>query len=90
LLGGVLRETRLRHVAWTRRGYDAVCQNPNAVIHRLTQKLVAGDILLLHDGGSARTSKGQPVVLEVLPRLLEQCASHGLHSVSLPMAFGDA
>jgi peptidoglycan/xylan/chitin deacetylase (PgdA/CDA1 family) len=90
LLGGVLRQTRLQHVAWTRRGYDAVCRNPDAVFRRLAHKLSAGDILLLHDGGSARTRKGQPVVLEVLPRLLEQCASHGLRSVSLPMAFGDA
>ncbi len=90
LLGGVLRQTRLHHAAWTRRGYDAVCRDPETVFRRLAHRLSAGDILLLHDGGSARMRNGQPVVLEVLPRLLERCASQGLHSVSLPMAFGDA
>ena len=90
LLGGVLRQTHMQHVAWTRRGYDAVCRNPDAVLRRLVHNLSAGDILLLHDGGSAHTRNGQPVVLEVLPRLLERCASHGLRSVSLPMAFSDA
>ncbi|MHB0888447.1 polysaccharide deacetylase family protein [Acidithiobacillus sp.] len=89
-LGGVLRQTHLQHVAWTRRGYDAVCRNPDAVLRRLVHNLSAGDILLLHDGRSAHTRNGQPVVLEVLPRLLERCASHGLRCVSLPMAFGDA
>jgi peptidoglycan/xylan/chitin deacetylase (PgdA/CDA1 family) len=90
LLGSMLRKTHMQHVAWTRRGYDAVCRNPDAVLRRLVHNLSAGDILLIHDGGSARARNGQPVVLEVLPRLLERCASQGLHSVSLPMAFNDA
>ncbi|MHB1670394.1 MAG: polysaccharide deacetylase family protein, partial [Thiomonas sp.] len=64
--------------------------NPDAVFRRLAHNLSAGDILLLHDGQSARTRNGQPVVLEVLPRLLERCAGHGLRCVSLPMAFSDA
>ena len=89
-LGGVLRQTHMQHVAWTRRGYDAVCRNPDVVLRRLVHNLAAGDILLMHDGGSARTRNGQPVVLEVLPRLLERCASHGLRSVSLPMALSNA
>ena len=49
--------------------------------------LGAGDILLLHDGNAARTATGRPVVLEVLPTLLERCASAGLHAVTLPAAF---
>lgn len=88
-LDGVLASCRLSHVAWTRRGYDAVWTNPDTVFLRLARKLSAGDVLLLHDGGSARTVQGQPVVLDVLPRLLERCATLGLVSVSLPMAFED-
>lgn len=87
LLDGVLEGCRLHHVAWTRRGYDAVWRNADTVLLRLTRKLAAGDILLLHDGGSAYTHNGQPVVLAVLPPLLERCAVLGLNSVSLPMAF---
>jgi peptidoglycan/xylan/chitin deacetylase (PgdA/CDA1 family) len=89
LLASVLESCQLNHVAWTRRGYDAVWPNPDTVFLRLARKLSAGDVLLLHDGGSARTVQGQPVVLDVLPRLLERCADLGLVSVSLPMAFKD-
>ncbi|HEV8518454.1 MAG TPA: hypothetical protein VGQ54_07755, partial [Burkholderiales bacterium] len=47
--------------------------------------LAAGDVLLLHDGAYARTDAGEPVVLAVLPALLEKLAALGLKSVSLPI-----
>jgi peptidoglycan-N-acetylglucosamine deacetylase len=56
------------------------------VLARLQRNLAAGDILLLHDGHAARTRSGEPVVLAVLPRLLENLAMRGLKAVSLPMA----
>lgn len=86
-LGGVLRQLDMQHVAWTRRGFDTVCRDPDVVLRRLVRNLSAGDILLIHDGASTRVGHRKPVVLEVLPRLLERCASHELRSVSLPMAF---
>lgn len=89
LLNDVLDACQLEHVAWTRRGFDAVRSNADAVFLRLARTLSPGDILLLHDGGSARTRDGRPVVLAVLPELLERCKVLGLHSVSLPMAFRD-
>ncbi|MHB8423063.1 MAG: polysaccharide deacetylase family protein [Leptospirales bacterium] len=87
LLDDVLRECQLEHVAWTRRGFDTVWSDAAAVFLRLSRKLSAGDILLLHDGGSSRMNDGRPVVLAVLPELLERCTVLGLRSVSLPMAF---
>ena len=51
--------------------------------------LAAGDVLLLHDGAGARTEHGEPVVLAVLPTLLDEIAAQGLKSVSLPGAFSD-
>lgn len=89
-LGFVLRQLHMQHVAWTRRGYDTVCHNSDLVFRRLVHNLSAGDILLMHDGGSASTVTGQPVVLEVLPRLLECFEQHDLHSVSLPMALDNS
>jgi hypothetical protein len=56
-------------------------------LSRLTRGLAAGDILLLHDGDSARTADGQPMVLAVLPSLLEKLANEGLRSVALPDCF---
>ena len=52
----------------------------------LERGLAAGDILLLHDGQSATAPSGEPVVLEVLPRLLAALQTRGLKPVTLPQA----
>jgi peptidoglycan-N-acetylglucosamine deacetylase len=87
LLDPILGRRGLRYVSWTRRGYDAVNRDPVRVTALLAQGLGAGDVLLLHDGAGARTHDGRPVVLLVLPALLEALAARGLRSVSLPAAF---
>jgi peptidoglycan/xylan/chitin deacetylase (PgdA/CDA1 family) len=87
LLDPVVTRCGLQYVSWTRRGFDTVRRDPDAVLRRLTRNLRAGDILLLHDGASARTIGGEPVVLAVLPRLLARLEHEGLRSVSLPAAW---
>jgi len=79
----VLAKLDLQLASWTRRGFDTVRRNPDYVAGRLLDKLAAGDILLLHDGHAARTAADRPVVLEVLPRLLDACAGRGLTPVTL-------
>lgn len=86
LLDLVLARRALRYVSWTRRGFDALSRNPSRVLERLTRGLAAGDILLLHDSRPIRTPN-QPLVLTVLPALLEKIAATGLRCVSLPSAF---
>jgi peptidoglycan/xylan/chitin deacetylase (PgdA/CDA1 family) len=71
-------------VSWTRRGFDAVSRDPEAVTRRILRGLRAGDILLLHDGGVARNAAGRPVVLEALPRVLDALAARSLTSAALP------
>lgn len=71
--------------SWTRRGYDTRCTDADTVLTRLTRDLAAGDILLLHDGHAARNSDGMPVVVAVLPRLLDELASRNLKPVTLNM-----
>jgi len=88
LLAPVLQRLDLKLVSWTRRGYDTVQRRPARVLERLTGALAAGDILLLHDGHSARTASGRPVVLEVLPALLRRYEPLGLRAVTLPHAVG--
>ena len=82
----VLQQLDLRLVSWTRRGFDTVRRDPTDVLARLTRGLTGGDIVLLHDGHAARTRSARPVVLEVLPRLLERVAAAGLHCVTLTQA----
>jgi len=87
LLDPVLTYADLRLTTWTRRGFDTALRDPERVLRSLSHGIKAGDILLLHDGNAARTSTQRPVVLEVLPRLLQCCAVNGLKVVSLPVAF---
>jgi peptidoglycan/xylan/chitin deacetylase (PgdA/CDA1 family) len=86
LLDPVLHRAGLRLVSWTRRGYDTRLPAA-AVAGRLTHGLAAGDILLLHDRGSAPTPSGRPGVLEALPRVLDAIARAGLRPVTLRDAF---
>ncbi|MCB1885907.1 MAG: polysaccharide deacetylase family protein [Geminicoccaceae bacterium] len=85
-LDPVLARQGLLQATWTRRGFDTAFGDPAALLRRLTRNLAAGDILLLHDAGSARTPSGEPVARAVLPPLLARIEASGLRAVSLPMA----
>lgn len=80
----VLHRLGLSLVSWTRRGFDTREGDAAKVMARLARNLQARDILLLHDGNAARTAEGQPVLLEVLPLLLERLRADGLRAVTLP------
>jgi peptidoglycan/xylan/chitin deacetylase (PgdA/CDA1 family) len=79
----VLARLGLRLASWTRRGFDTVNSDPTVVYERLTQGLKGGDILLLHDGHAAQTPSGTPVILEVLPRVLQAVSAARLTPVTL-------
>ncbi|MEO8153421.1 MAG: polysaccharide deacetylase family protein [Rhizobacter sp.] len=85
-LAPVLHAAQLQLASWTRRGFDTVSADPTRVLARLTRGLRAGDILLLHDANAQRAQSGKPVVIEVLPALLQQIAQAGLRTVTLPQA----
>jgi peptidoglycan/xylan/chitin deacetylase (PgdA/CDA1 family) len=83
LLDPVLSKLGLRLVAWSCRAFDTRRGAAAAVSHKLIQGATAGAILLLHDGNSARTPSGTPVIVEALPALLEAAAGAGLRFVTL-------
>ena len=91
-LDPVLSRLQLRLASWTRRGFDTVTRDADAVYARLVKSLQAGDILLLHDGNAARGKNGVPVILDVLPRLLETlsdaeiAADHAAGGAAMSMA----
>jgi len=89
LLDPVMAARGLHYVSWTRRGFDTVDGDADRVLRRLARGLAPGDILLLHDGAPARTRDGEPVVLAVLPALLDRLAARGLKPVTLPDACRD-
>ena len=85
-LAPVLQRQGLQLVSWTRRGFDTARSDAAGVLARLSHRLAAGDIVLLHDGNAARSGSGSPVVLDVLPGLLDCVAQAGLRTVTLTQA----
>jgi peptidoglycan/xylan/chitin deacetylase (PgdA/CDA1 family) len=82
----VLARLGLRLASWSRRGYDTRSADAATVCRRLLRDMKAGSILLIHDGNCARTAAGIPVVLEVLPTLIDTARSAGLRFVTLSHA----
>lgn len=84
-LPGVLREAGLSLVSWTRRGFDTVTHDGGRVASRLIGSgLSGGEILLLHDGApAARIGRQADVVLEALPRVLDEMLRAGVRSAAL-------
>lgn len=85
-LDPVLHDLGLKLVSWTRRGFDTRRTDVDEVATLLGAGMAAGDILLMHDGNCARTPDGRPVVLRVLPRIIEQAQSRRLRPVTLEHA----
>lgn len=82
-LAPVLARLGLRLASWSARGFDTRINDPERVKNSLLRGLRAGAILLLHDGHAARTAAGIPVILEVLPAVLESATAAGLRPVTL-------
>lgn len=83
-LAPMVERAGLRYTNWTRRGFDTFAKSAEPVWQRLQRGLTAGDILLLHDGRSLLPHNDAPIILEVLPRLLEHLQALNLKSVALP------
>lgn len=86
----VLDDLQLRLASWTRRGFDTINGNPDVIYKRLVTSLQGGDILLLHDANAARNLAQLPVILDVLPRILETLRSRRLVPVTLRAALDDS
>jgi peptidoglycan/xylan/chitin deacetylase (PgdA/CDA1 family) len=85
-LDPVLHDAGLKLASWTRRGFDTRERDPQKVLLRLTCRLAAGDILLMHDGNAARTPAGEALIVAALPGLLKAIRESGLIPVTLAHA----
>jgi peptidoglycan/xylan/chitin deacetylase (PgdA/CDA1 family) len=82
----VLCRLGLHLASWTRRGFDTRTRDAAVVTQRLLRGLAPRDILLVHDGHPARDAHNRPVVLDVLPAVLEAAATAQLRCTTLRAA----
>lgn len=85
-LAPVLHQLKLKLVSWSVRGFDTKNRNAEQVKAKLLGHLKAGAIVLLHDGNAAISHNGAPIILEVLPDLLEAASKQQLNFVTLRQA----
>jgi peptidoglycan/xylan/chitin deacetylase (PgdA/CDA1 family) len=85
-LAPVLSRLNLQLAHWSIRAYDTKVKNPEKVSTKLLSGLKPGAILLLHDGNAARTKSGEPMILAVLPKLIEAAKQQNLRFVTLTQA----
>lgn len=82
-LDPVLTRLGLRLASWSVRAFDTRVGDPATVTRKLVQGLHAGAIILLHDAHAARTPAGEPVILAVLPAILDAAVAANLRFVTL-------
>jgi len=85
-LDPVLNRLGLRLASWSVRGFDTQIKDTEKVKNKLLSGLRSGAIILMHDGNAARTDEGVPVILTVLPSLLQGAEQKSLHFVTLQEA----
>jgi peptidoglycan/xylan/chitin deacetylase (PgdA/CDA1 family) len=85
-LAPVLSRLNLQLAHWSIRAYDTNVKNQEKVSTKLLSGLKPGAILLLHDGNAARTKSGEPMILAVLPKLIEAAKQQNLRFVTLTQA----
>jgi peptidoglycan-N-acetylglucosamine deacetylase len=86
LLEPILCRQGLTLATWTRRAFDTRCSDPAQIHRRITARLRAGDIVLLHDGNSPRGTAGRAVILDALPLFLDTLRRRDLRCASLDSA----
>lgn len=82
----VLSRLGLQLASWSVRAFDTKNENAEKVKSKLIAGLRPGAIILLHDGNAARTKAGVPIIVAVLPAILEAAREKGLHFVTLAEA----
>lgn len=82
-LDPVLHKLGLHLASWSVRAYDTRVGDADKVARTLINGLRPGAIILLHDAHAARTAADEPVILAVLPAVLEAAAAAKLNFVTL-------
>ncbi|MDY6944607.1 MAG: polysaccharide deacetylase family protein [Pseudomonadota bacterium] len=78
----------LKVVAWSIHSRDTLARDPRAIATGVVSRSRPGDIVLLHDGHD-REQRQRPLILQVLPLLLQGLRERGLSSVTVSELSGE-
>jgi peptidoglycan-N-acetylglucosamine deacetylase len=76
-------------VTWSQRAFDGVRTSEHRIMRRLSARVSAGDIVLLHDGEVPPFRRNLEATIAALPRLIEAWRSRGLRLVRLDELLGE-
>ena len=71
MLQPVLAASELTLCSWTRRAFDTVRRDPEAIAAALTRGVAPGDVLVLHDGAAHERAGRPETLLRALPLVLD-------------------
>jgi peptidoglycan/xylan/chitin deacetylase (PgdA/CDA1 family) len=77
LLQPYLRDAGLEYVSWSIRTRDTFTADSSVLARRILNQAASGDIILLHD----HLRRGAHVMLEVLPRIIDELRERGFEFV---------
>jgi peptidoglycan/xylan/chitin deacetylase (PgdA/CDA1 family) len=77
LLRPYLRRAGLEYISWQTRGYDTLNVKSGTLAGRILNRVMPGDIVLLHDYRAG----GVDVLLGVLPRIIDELRTRGFDFV---------
>jgi len=77
-------------VTWSQRAFDGLRTTEHRIMRRLSDRVSAGDIVLLHDGEAPPFRRNLGATIAALPRLIQAWQSRGLRMVRLDELLGVA
>jgi peptidoglycan/xylan/chitin deacetylase (PgdA/CDA1 family) len=89
LLEPALAALGLHCVTWSARGFDTVARDAAQVLARLAPQLVAGAIVLLHDGVATARRERRAPLREIAPAFLSLLEARRLRSINLRALCGE-
>jgi len=82
------RRLNMQTINWSLRARDGVATTSEAILRRLKNHCIPGDIVLMHDGIDPHRPRDWEPTIEALPAILEHLRDKQLHGVRVDALLG--
>ncbi len=80
----IARQLRLDPVMWNVTGYDWNAPSPEYIQHKVTAKILGGNVILLHDGGHKYFGADRSNTVVASDKIIFRYKSNGYEFVTIP------